>query len=195
MYETFLEGYGPAAVDTGIDPVQLGLGGHPALAAFFRESGGGVFADGLLSICSRREQVADLGGWERWLPAGARLAGSTALGFQWLLAGASGWLLDCQNGQLVEVGMQIPDFINHLADPGVRCDFLHEDCFRRWQRAGGHLALAEVLNPVPALALGGDLDNLRYSATPLAIYLAFTAQLFQPNGDLTVDIWPLESGS
>lgn len=178
MFEAFVAQYGNPRAGTVARTKTLGLDHCPALRVFSNTVGGGIFADGLLSICSLREAVPDLGGWERWLPPSARLFGTSALGLLLLTQVDDVWIVDTQYGQGVEASFSLGDFFDVIATPEMRRNRLRAPLLAEWMEHGNQLPTHCVLSPTPALALGGSWRADSLAAVSLSVYLTFTAGLF-----------------
>eukprot|EP01137_Pigoraptor_chileana_P015150 Opistho-2@70736 len=77
----FTQTFGPPLPDSAMSAEGLGLAASGTLRAAGQAHCTGVFQDGLLSVCSGRENGGDPGGWARFLPTGTRLFASSAFGF------------------------------------------------------------------------------------------------------------------
>jgi hypothetical protein len=180
-FETFTAEFGHAQPGTAADPAELGLAHSAGIAQFVDEVGGGVFSEGFLSLVSSREAIDGLEGWERWVPVGSRLFGCSAFGVLLTTRGDDVWVVDTQDGEVVESDVALVDVIDVLATPASRDEVMRFPLFREWRERGGALAPTEVLNPVPPLAFGGDWAVDRLSRVSLPVYLSITAQLFAPD--------------
>jgi len=181
-YKSFVEVFGLPRHETSVDLSTLKLDHSPDLERFATEVGGGIFADGLLSLISIREQVLSLGGWEYWLPANARLFGCSGFGLLMATQGNDVWI------QVVESSFTIQEFIVELSTPDVRVEELREDLFKQWNRCTGPLPASSVLCPTPALALGGSWDVSTLSVMTCPVYLSFTGQLFAPDSEMPAEV-------
>jgi hypothetical protein len=178
-FTRFKQVFGAPRPGTAADLGSLGLPDCAPLVDFSRQVGGGVFGRGLVSVASVREQVSSLGGWERLLPPDPRLLATSAFGFLLLTTNeADVWIVDTQNNDVFEADMTIEAALLKFCDDDVREELLLESLFRAWSQDVIELEPTKVLNPTPALALGGvwSPENLR--ETDLAISLSLTAQLF-----------------
>lgn len=187
-FEAFVQEFGRPRAGTGVALATLKLGHSKPLQAFVAEVGGGVFADGLISIASTREDVLELGGWQAWLPAGARLFGCGAFGFLLTTRGEDVWLVDTQYGQVIESDMSIPQLLTQLTDPGSRDEDLRAPLFNFWNRMTGPLDPKSVLCPTPAIPLGGQWSVETLSVMTLPVYLSFTGQLFAPGAGMPAEV-------
>ncbi len=187
-FEQFLREYGTPQPGTGVDLAQLGLEQSTGVVEFVDSVGGGIFDNGLISIASVREAIPNLGGWERWLPSGSRLFGCSVFGVLLTTAGDDLWLVETQYGQVVESDFTFPQFIDTLAGPGTRDEILQASLFRHWHELGGRLEPTEVLCPTPAPALGGSWSLETLSPMSLPVFLSFTVQLFDAEGDGQVEV-------
>src|SRR5215813_14203981 len=95
-YTPFKTAFGSPKPGTAADLQALGLASSTALREFSSQVGGGMFQRGLISVISLREQVPNLGGWERGLPDGLKLFASSAFGFLLLTRGEDVWIIDTQ---------------------------------------------------------------------------------------------------
>lgn len=89
-YEVFTMELGVPRASTAVPLGELGLADQPDLVAFVRETGGGIFAGGLVSVASLRERAIDLSAWRAWLPENAVPFASSAVGSVYLVVGLSG---------------------------------------------------------------------------------------------------------
>jgi hypothetical protein len=153
-FEKFVAWFGAPRKSTAVDLSRLGLEHSAGLKRFVSDVGGGVFADGFLSVGSVREVVPNLGGWERWLPPGCRLFGCSAFGFLMFTRGEDVWIVDTQYGQVVESGLSIEETLDEIAEPEAR-EENHESLFKAWNQLAGSLPDTCVLSPTPAIALAG----------------------------------------
>lgn len=187
-FGAFEKEFGSAREGTAVALGTLGLEHSKSLADFVAQVGGGVFADGLLSVVSTRENVGDLGGWETWLPAGTRLFGCSAFGFLLTSRGEDVWLVDTQYGQIVESDMAIPDVLAELAGSEMREEYLRASLFKAWNRMAGPLDSKSVLCPTPAIPLGGQWSVEALSVMSLPVYLSFTGQMFSPGAGMPAEV-------
>jgi hypothetical protein len=187
-FEAFAAEFGTPRAGTAADLSALHLDASKPLQDFVAAVGGGVFADGLISVASVRENVGSLGGWETWLPAGARLFGTSAFGFLLVTRGEDVWLVDTQYGQVVESDMTIPEVLDQFAEPQTRDEYLRTPLFQLWNRMTGPLDPKSVLSPTPAISLGGQWSVETLSVTALPIHLSFTGQLFAPNAGMPAEV-------
>ncbi len=187
-FDAFRRAFGAPAAGTGRSPAGLGLAASGGLAGFVAEVGGGLFRDGLLSVCSIREGDGSLAEWNAHLPAGARLFATGAFGFLFAAAGDAVWVVDPQHGEVVESDIPLRDIFDVLAEPATRERFLRESLFEDWRELHGGTLGTCILCPSPAPALGGDWSLTSLQAMSLPVYLSFTAQLFgnTPAGQVEV---------
>jgi len=188
MFEAFINSYEQPISDTTANLTKLGLIQSQSLQNFITEGGGGIYANGALSLLSVREEIDNLGGWEIWLPENSQLMGCSAFGTLFLTGGEDLWIIDTQYGQVIESDWPLAMFINSLAEQEQRDDFLHESLYKDWLALGQILPNTSVLCPTPALALGGQFDLISLSIMSLSVYLSFTAQLFEPNSDMPAEV-------
>jgi hypothetical protein len=151
----------------------------PTLRQLHAEGVAGIYAGGLLSLLSRREELPELYGWEALVPEGARLIGSTAFGWLVLEAGQRISLVDAQTGEVLPVALSLGDFILELRQPQIREGLLREELFTKWRARGNALQPTEVVSPTPAIMLGGDWSIERLRPAPLAVVLAFNIQALE----------------
>jgi hypothetical protein len=187
-FEQFLSEYGTPQPRTGAELAQLGLEQSKGVVDFVSAVGGGIFDNGLISIASVREAIPGLGGWERWLPPGSRLFGCSVFGVLLTTVRDDLWLVETQYGQVVESDFTFSKFIDTLAEPATRDEILQAPLFRAWHELGGRLEPTQVLCPTPAPALGGSWAIESLSPMSLPVYLSFTAQLFDAEGDGQVEV-------
>jgi len=182
MFEEFVQPYGRPQPDTGVEPASLGLDHSAGLKQFSAEVGGGIFADGLLSVLSVRERTPDLGGWQHWLPPNSRLFACSAFGFLMVTTGDDVWLVNTQYGEILETELSIREAILQCTVPTTRAEILRSRLFELWNQMAGPLPHDSVLSPTPAIALGGTWTVTTLSVMTLPVYLSFTAQIFAPGG-------------
>lgn len=187
MWEAFVQVFGCPQAGSGVALEVVGLAHSATLRQFVGEVGSGVFTGGYLSLVSERETMASYGGWEEWLPAGARLFASTAFGFLAFTRGEDLWLLDTQYGEIVESDNSLAEFIIDLCQLETR-EYLREPLFEEWQRLFGSLPFDSYLCPVPALALGGSWELGGLQAMKTTIFLPFTGQLFAKDGGMPAEV-------
>jgi hypothetical protein len=178
-FSSFRNAFGSPRPGSAVDLQALGLAHSAPLQAFVSQVGGGMFARGLISVVSRREQVTNLGGWERLLGPGVRLFATSAFGLLMLTAGEDVWIADTQSNDVFEADMSIEDALSNLCNPTTREDHLHESLFHEWSQNTLELENTKVLSLTPALALGGMWSRENLRETEIGIYLSFTAQLAQ----------------
>ena len=185
MFESFAARFGQA--EPGTSPgLQAFAVANDDLRQFEHEVGTGRFAEGWVSVCSQRELCADYGGWERHLPAGARLVASSAFGFLLWWADNTVWLIDTQHGQVMASDLSLSEAILRFAEPEFVGAFLYPALWQAWrEQSDVPLAASAVLCPVPALALGGSWPPKRWAQMTMSVYLSFTYQLFAEQ-DLSV---------
>ena len=176
-FSLFIASFGKPLPGTAVQPAALGLGHSKGLNEFYRQVGGGLFGNGLLSLVSVREQLGNLGGWESSLPEEIHLFGTSAFGLLMLSRGEDVWLVDTQMNDVFESEMPIDEFIIKLCDPEIREEHLRESLFQEWSRGVLTLDSKSILSPTPALALGGMWSREALSEMRLPEYLHFTAQL------------------
>jgi hypothetical protein len=187
-FDPFVAQYGAPRAETAASLADLGLAHSAGLEEFSEKVGGGVFADGFLSILSVREKVDGLGGWEAWLPEGSRLFGCGAFGFLMATRGDDVWIVDTQYGQVIESDFTVPEFICELANAETRETHLRASVFDAWSRMAGPLDSRSVLSPTPAIALGGNWAAASLSVMSLPVYLSFTGQMFAPGAGMPAEV-------
>jgi hypothetical protein len=191
MLTGFVECFGRPQQETGALK-SLGLEDSDSIREFDRDVGCGVFADGLLSVGSIRESDVDLCGWASWVPNDARLFASSAFGILYLTRGDDVWVVDTQEGVVVQSNLSIVELILQLTTPELIRGSLRGELFAQWIDRCGALPSRSVLCPTPALALGGSWAVESLAPVTLAVYLAFTSALFQPQGSVPVDVRMLD---
>lgn len=188
MFESFVARFGQPEHGSGLGLQAFALA-NDELRQFEREVGTGRFADGWVSVCSKRELCADYGGWERYLPAGACLVASSAFGFLLWSAGDAVWLIDTQHGQVMASELSLSEALLRFAEPEFVAAFLHPTLWRAWREQSElPLASSAVLCPVPALALGGAWPPKRWAEMTMPVYLSFTFQLFADQNQSAVQV-------
>jgi hypothetical protein len=174
---------------TGVDAETLRVAHCSALRSFCAEGQGGVYCEGLVSIGSVREVVADLGGWQEWLPPGARLFGCSAFGLLMATQSDDVWIVDTQYGIVVETAYSVAEFLEALTSRDLRERWLRSQLFDEWlQRSADPLPSECVLIPTPALPLGGTWDVQHLAVVSLPVYLMLTANLFTATGADSVEV-------
>lgn len=186
-FRAFYAAFGQPVKDTGINLVQAGLEHSQSLTAFEQEIGTGCFAEGFLSVLSNREKITYYGGWEQWLPVGAKLFAASAFGFLAFTTGEDLWLVDTQYGQVVESDFTLEVFLNDLAATDT-LEMLQAELFRSWNKLGGSLKPTEFLSPVPLVALGGGWDISSLKPIQTEIFLSMTGQLFQKDEGMPAEV-------
>lgn len=192
MFEPFIQEFGSPRPGTAAGLDVLGLSDSDGLRLFADEVGGGIFAEGLVSLLSVRERVDDLGGWQHWLPPGSRLFGCLAFGFLMTTTGDDVWLVNTQYGEILESDLSIPEAIVQLTSPTAGEDILRSRLFRIWNEMGRSLPSDSVLCPTPAIALGGTWTATTLSIMTLPVYLSFTGQMFSPDGGMPARVHRVE---
>jgi hypothetical protein len=187
-FEAFTKEFGQPRAGSGAELAALGLEHSKPLQQFVAEVGGGVFADGLISVVSTREDVRDLGGWEAWLPPKARLFGCGAFGFLLATQGTDVWLVDTQYGQVIESDIPIEPLLLQMTESQSRDEDLREPLFKLWNRMMGPLDSKSVLSPTPAIPLAGQWSVETLSVMTLPVYLSFTGQMFAPGGGMPAEV-------
>lgn len=188
LFEQFQKVYGKPKELTGVSVNSLGLSNSESLREFESEIGGGIFSDGLISLLSVREQVNTLCGWEKYLPDGMKLFGTSAFGFLMLTSGEDLYLIDTQYGEIVESDYSLKEFINSLGSIDIIQEIIKVAQFELWNTIGGKLKANEVLNPTPAIALGGTFEVIFLKPMSLEIYLSFTGGLFSIDGGMPAEV-------
>ena len=184
----FTQTFGPPLPDSAMSAEGLGLAASGTLRAAGQAHCTGVFQDGLLSVCSGRENGGDPGGWARFLPAGTRLFASSAFGFLCLSGGEDLWVIDTQYGQVVESDASLAEFFEMICEAELRRDFLREPLWRQWQQLNPAVLRDAWLCPTPAIALGGQWTLASLQTMTPALLLSFTAQLFDAAGPGAVSV-------
>lgn len=184
----FVAHFGAPLPHSAVTRLALGLPDSEALRRLDDERLRGVFAGGLLSIASRRENGGDLGPWSRHLPTGARLLASSAFGFLFASSGSDLWVVDPHAGQVVESDIPLMELPEVVCEPDLREDFLRESLFRRWHELDGGDLVEQWLCPTPVPALGGSWSVASLRRTDPAFFLSFTAQLFEDHGPHAVQV-------
>jgi hypothetical protein len=192
MFEPILQQFGRPRAETASTIERLGLAHSGTLKQFVVEIGGGIFADGLFSVLSVREQVDDLGEWQDWLPPDARLFACSAFGFLFLTRGDDVWLVDTQYGEILEADCSLEEAILQFTQLTTQEEILRSSLFQIWNEMIGLLPSNSVLCPIPAIALGGTWTATTLSVMTLPIYLSFTGQIFTRDGGMPAQVHRLE---
>lgn len=192
MSAGFVECFGRPQPQTSTPLKDLGLERSDGMREFERDAGCGVFADGLISVGSTRESDVDLCGWASWVPTAARLFACSAFGILYLTQGEDVWVVDTQEGVVVQSDLSIHELILELTTPELIRGSLRGELFAQWLDRCGALPSRSVLCPTPALALGGSWAVESLAPVTLAVYLAFTSALFKPEGSIPVDVRMLD---
>lgn len=188
LFEQFQKAFGKPKELTRVGINNLGLSNSESLRLFESEIGGGIFADGLISILSVREQVNNLGGWENYLPKGMELFGTLVFGFLMLTSGEDLYLINTQYGEIVESDYSLIEFINDLGNIDTMEEIISAPRFELWKSFGIKLLPKQVLCPTPAIALGGTWDISALKPMNFELYLSFTGGLFSINGDMPAEV-------
>lgn len=183
--QAFIQTFGEALPGTAVAASALGL--HDSVLRF-SPGPQGVFRNGLLSICSTRENGGDLGAWGPYLPPGTRLFASSAFGFLFALAGEALWVIDPHYGQVVESDVSLSNLWSVLSESALRRDHLREPLFAQWQALNPQPLTTDWLCPTPAIALAGHWTVSTLKPMPPALLLSFTAQLFDASGSSAVEV-------
>jgi hypothetical protein len=188
-FDDFRQCFGAPRAGTSVSVAALALENWDELSDFAATVGLGVFADGLISVGSVRELDVCLHGWSAWLPPVARLFGSSALGLLFLSTSDHAlWVVDTQEGIVVESDLTIGEFLDNLTSPSLLHGSLRAGLFRDWLDRNGELPAASVLSVVPALPLGGRWSVEALRPVSLRVHVAFSASLFTPQGDTPVEL-------
>jgi hypothetical protein len=188
MFSAFVEQYGRPQASTAVELELLGLEHSVGLKQFSTEVGGGIFADGLLSLISVRERVDGLDAWQPWLPSGSRVFACSAFGFLMVTTGDDVWIVNTQYGEIMETDYSIQEAILQCAAKTTKDEILQSWLVEIWNEMAGPLPLDSVLCPTPAIALGGTWTATTLSAMTLPVYLSFTGQLFAPEGGMPANV-------
>jgi hypothetical protein len=192
-FSSFVDEFGTPRVNSGVSPTALGLNEFGELAEFARDVGGGVFGDGLVSFCSKREVVDGLGAWSSWIPGSPKLFGTSAFGMLFVTSNQQDvWLIDTQYGQVVESDFSFTEFVNAFADPDIKAEYLKPELFSVWLKMGTALPDDSVLVPTPMIPLGGNWAASSLSVSKLSVYISITGQLFAPNAGMPAEVRRLE---
>lgn len=188
MFEAFTEQYGKPQENTSVGLERLGLEHSAGLKQFSAEVGGGIFANGLLSVLSVRERVDNLDRWQHWLPSGCRMFACSAFGFLMVTRGDDVWVVNTQYGEVMETDFSIQEAILQCISPTTREDIFRSRLFELWNQLAGPLPPDSVLSPTPAIPLGGTWTATTLSVMTLPVYLSFTGQLFAPDGGMPANV-------
>ncbi len=115
-----------------------------------------MYASGLLSLCSVRENGGDPGLWGKFLPASARVFASSAFGLFYATTGEDLWVVSPRYGQVVEADVPLDELPDVLCEPAVLDEFLRQELFELWSELNGESVDKQWLCPTPALPLGGE---------------------------------------
>lgn len=188
LFEQFQKAFGKPKELTGLGIYNSELINSKSLRLFEREVGGGIFADGLISILSVREQVNSLGGWENYLPKGMKLFGTSVFGFLMLTSGEDLYLINTQYGEIVESDYSLMEFINDLGNIETMEEIINAPRFKLWKSVGIKLLPKQVLCPTPAITLDGTWDISALRPMNFELYLSFTGGLFSINGEMPAEV-------
>ncbi|HWU86494.1 MAG TPA: T6SS immunity protein Tdi1 domain-containing protein [Kofleriaceae bacterium] len=174
--EEFRKFFGPPQLATGVPLMDLGLERFWFLKDFEREVGGGIFRSGMLSVASRREQVAELDDWRKLMPPGAGHFATNGLGDLFVVTPEGNAILwiETQYAKVSRLDVRAEQFFDWLAQPEQRQKYLAE---KLWDLRFADLQPDEVLGFVPALALGGPMDWGNLEKVKLREHLGILAQL------------------
>ncbi|AQR73126.1 hypothetical protein [Sphingomonas sp. LM7] len=186
--EVFLSVYGKSAAQSKSEDVARRLAELPSGERLLSALAPGLYDDGFLSIASLREEVSDLGGWERFLPAGSFWYAASALGILYIAAPDDRmWLVHTRAGSVMQTDFALDEAILKAATPSTANDLLLRPVFKAWPGDTQLLAQGALLAPVPITA--DDLWQVdRYEPMTSADYLAASAALFEPLGPVPVNV-------
>ena len=179
--------YGSPGEDARSDRIAARLRESASGRALEAATGLGSFHGGFLSVGSLREEVA-LGRWARWLPDGAFLYASSALGFLYIGVEELMWLVNTQTGSILPTDYQLDEAVLKAASLSTREDLLDLPLFDRWLAVNTRLAATEMLAPEKPLIHGGEMQVEQLVRRPMADYLRETADLFEDDGPNAISI-------
>jgi hypothetical protein len=133
------------------------------LAAAIARVGAGVFAAGLVSFMSVREQGVSLDGWPVPTSEQAAVFASSAFGTMFAMGRSGIWVIDTIVGTVFDTDLSIEELLGQLASDESQQGSLDRAGFERWLAGNGPIADNQVLSPQPLPALGGSgaFDTLR----------------------------------
>lgn len=187
-YGEFSAQFGAPRSGTAVALEELGLALQPDLVAFVRETGGGLFAGGLVSVASVRERAIDLSAWRVWLPKNAVPFASSAVGYVYLVVGSRVWVLNSNAGLILPTELTIGDLLLRLAEEETQAGTLMRPTFELWCELNGELDARSVIAPVPAEALGGTWAMTDVAVVEIGVHLWMTGQIFAPGSELPAKI-------
>ena len=180
--------FGAPAAGTGVALADLELAHSEALAEWTAGGAAGVYASGLLSVCSVRENGGDPGPWGRYLPGRARIFASGAFGLLYVTTGEDLWIVSPQYGQVIESDVTLDELPDLLCEPDVLDEFLRQELFELWSELHDEMLDKAWLCPSPAPALGGTWTLAGLQPMRPDVFLSFTAQLFADGGSSGVEV-------
>lgn len=187
-YSDFTAQLGAPWGSTAVALGELGLADQPDLFAFVRETGGGIFAGGLLSVASVRERAIDLSAWRAWLPENAVPFASSAVGYVYLVVETLVWVLNSHAGLIMPTTLTIEELILRLAEEETQTGTLARPTFELWRKLNGELDSRSVIAPSPAEALGGTWAMTDLVVVEIGVHLSMTGQIFAPGSELPAKI-------
>lgn len=172
-YKAFSDAFGKPMEGTAAMGETAGL---PDLAAFADAIGGGVFAEGFLSVLSVRERACRPNPWLGPLPEGTFHVATSAFGCLLAADGKQAFAIDVLLGNVMRTELSIGDALLRLAEAESCDDMLNQPLFEQWREVtGGSLEADKVLIPAPLPVLGGELalDTIRPVDAAVAMSLTF----------------------
>lgn len=186
--EAFLDLYGRPAPRSGSATVAARLRELPSGKRLLEALTPGLYDEGFLSLASLREEVDDLEGWERFVPAGAFWYAASALGVLYIAAPDDRmWLVHSRAGSVMQTDFALDEAILKAATPSTANDLLLRPVFKAWPGDTQLLSKGEFLAPVP-ITVEDNWDIDRYEPVANRDYLRSSAALFQPPGSVSVNI-------
>jgi hypothetical protein len=138
--------------------------------------GAGVFANGLVSLWSVREDGISLEGWP--IPTVERpiVFASTAFGTLFAMGKSGIWVIDSVNGTVFDTDLSIKELLEQLATAESRNGTLDEAGLSSWTAVNRTLADREILCPRLLPALGGSTDIASLRAVDLRVHIDLARQ-------------------
>ncbi|RYG86550.1 MAG: hypothetical protein EON58_21615, partial [Alphaproteobacteria bacterium] len=187
--KAFVDRFGLSVPGTSSSMVKERLRSFPSGRTLLDSIDAGVFDDGFFSVASVREDVPDLGGWQRWLPPEAFWYASSVFGVLYIAApNGRAWLLHAQVGSILPTEFRLDEAVEKVAAPSTNEGLLQRPLFRSWLADHGRLPAEMFLTSVPPVVESGEwrLENLQRSSAEN--FLRQTAGLFEPLGPTPVSI-------
>lgn len=174
-FDHFSRTYGPPK--SGTAAPAAAFAGVAGAAEACSAVGAGVFAQGLVSLCSVREEGVSLRGWPVPADENPIVFASTAFGTLFAMGGAGMWVVDAINGTALDTDLSIEELLDQLASAESRAGTLDQEGFERWIGLRGPLGDREILQPRPLPALGGTGGFATLEPADLRVHMDLARQI------------------